>query len=266
MKQRVQMIVDWDSEDRTHVRPLFEPHRRARALIFPALDLGLGNVWANSLETPTVARLQFAMINAVAGDSLSSDAKDIIQMIEPMQLVLAPDEGWTQIIKELWGDRLGIQPRTILSPDSLDIDYLKQLKEQVPSGYTLERMSLEDIKRVDKRRAIHIPSFFGGSENFYNNGIAYCIKHEGKVVSMASTFTPYTDKFEIQVDTLNSKHRRKGLATAVSAALMVHALENGMTPYWDAANEASIHLALKLGYTDPDPWEGYYLKPETDFR
>ncbi|MHA2235602.1 MAG: GNAT family N-acetyltransferase, partial [Candidatus Thorarchaeota archaeon] len=42
------------------------------------------------------------------------------------------------------------------------------------------------------------------------------------------------------------------------------ALENGLTPQWDAANEASIHLALKLGYTDPDYWEGYYLKPETD--
>jgi RimJ/RimL family protein N-acetyltransferase len=81
---------------------------------------------------------------------------------------------------------------------------------------------------------------------------------------MASTFTPFTDEFEMQVDTSDSDHRRKGLATAVSAALMVYALENGLTPQWDAANEASIHLALKLGYTDPDHWEGYFLKPETD--
>ncbi|MFW9982840.1 MAG: GNAT family N-acetyltransferase, partial [Candidatus Thorarchaeota archaeon] len=111
------------------------------------------------------------------------------------------------------------------------------------------------------RKVMHIPTFFGSSEEFYKNGIGYCIKYNDEIVSMASTFTPYTDIFEIQVDTFDTKHRRKGLATAVSAAIMVHALEKNITPYWDAANEASIQLALKLGYTDPEPWEGYYLKP-----
>ncbi|MFW9841033.1 MAG: GNAT family N-acetyltransferase, partial [Candidatus Thorarchaeota archaeon] len=67
--------------------------------------------------------------------------------------------------------------------------------------------------------------------------------------------------FEIQVDTLDEAHRRKGFATAVSAALIIYALENGLTPHWDAANEESVQLALKLGYTDPDCWEAYFLKP-----
>jgi GNAT superfamily N-acetyltransferase len=257
------MIVDWDSEDRSKLMSLFEAHRRARAVIFPALDQGRGHVWTDSLETPTIARLQLAMINPLAGDSSSPDAEKLVRMIEPMQLVFGPDEGWSQLIRELWGDRLGSQPRTLFSPKSLDLNYLRQLRSDIPSGYVLERVDLETIRRIDKRRAMHITTFFGTSEDFYNQGIAYCIKYEEKVVSMASTFTPYTDEFEVQVDTLDKEHRRKGLATAVSAALMVHALENGMTPHWDAANEASIHLALKLGYTDPDHWEGYYLKPES---
>jgi hypothetical protein len=258
------MIVDWDSEDRSRVRPLFEAHKRARAVIFPALDQGRGRVWTNSKDSPTVARLQLVMINALAGDSTSPEAAEIVSMIEPMQFVFGPDEGWTRIIKELWGERLGVQPRALLSPNSLNIEYLRKLRDQIPSGYVLERMDLETIKGVDKRRAMHIPTFFGSSEEFYEKGIAYCIKHEGKVVSMASTFTPYIDEFEIQVDTSDREHRRTGLATIVSAALMVHALENGLTPHWDAVNEASIQLALKLGYTDPDHWEGYYLKPESD--
>ncbi len=255
------MIVEWLDEDRSKVRPLFDSHTRARAVIFPALDLGRGSVWTNSVEVPTVARLQIAIINAVAGDSASPDAEEIIRMIEPMQVVFGPDEGWTQIIKDLWGEQLGIQPRTFFSPESLDLDHLRHLRDQVPAGYKLERMDVEAIRRMDKRRAMHIPTFFGTSEEFHKMGIAYCIKHEDEVVSIASTFTPFTDLFEIQVDTLNTDHRRKGLATAVSAALMVHALENGMVPYWDAANEASTHLALKLGYTNPDHWEAYYLKP-----
>jgi len=258
------MIVEWVSEDRTRVRSLFETHKRARAVIFPALDQGRGRLWTNSLESPIVARLQLVMIHAVTGDSTSPDAEEIVRMIEPMQLVFGPNDKWTRIIKELWGERLGIQLRALFSPKSLDLDKLRHLREQIPPNYTLERMDLESIKGMDKRRAMHIPMFFGSSEEFFKMGIAFCIKHDDKVVSIASTFTPYTDEFEIQVDTSDPEHRRKGLATVVSAALMVHALENGLVPHWDAGNEASIELALKLGYTNPDRWKAYYLKPEND--
>ncbi|MHA2397029.1 MAG: GNAT family N-acetyltransferase [Candidatus Thorarchaeota archaeon] len=254
------MIVEWVDEDRSKVRPLFDSHTRARALIFPALDQGRGNVWTNSIVAPTVARLQLAMINAVTGDSTNPDAVEIIQMIEPMQLVFGPDNEWILIIKEQWGDRLGIQQRALFSPESLDLDHLRRLRDHLPEGYKLERMDLETIKRIDKRQAMHIPTFFGSSEDFYNMGIAYCIKYEDNVVCMASTFTPFTNEFEIEVSTSDPNHRRKGLATVTSAALIVHALEKGLVPHWDAANEASINLALKLGYTNPDHWEAYYLK------
>ncbi|MHA2273999.1 MAG: GNAT family N-acetyltransferase [Candidatus Hodarchaeales archaeon] len=30
-----------------------------------------------------------------------------------------------------------------------------------------------------------------------------------------------------------------------------------MTPCWDAANEPSIHLAKKLGYSNPESWVAY---------
>ena len=255
------MIIEWYEDDRSKVRSLFDTHKHGRAIMFPALDHGRGRLWANSLETPTVARLQLVVINALAGDSSSPDAVELIRMIEPLQLVFGPDEEWSKIIKDLWGERIGVQQRTLFSPDSLDLNHLRQLRDEVPSTYMLERMDLETIRRLDKREAMHIPTFFGSSEDFYNQGIAYCVKHQGEVVSMASTFTPFTNEFEIQVDTPVAEHRRKGLATVASAALIIHALEEGITPHWDAANEASIHLALKLGYTNPDPWEVYYLKP-----
>jgi hypothetical protein len=39
------------------------------------------------------------------------------------------------------------------------------------------------------------------------------------------------------------------LATVAAAALIVHSLEQGLDPNWDAANESSAGLATKLGYT-----------------
>jgi len=255
------MIVEWTDKDRSRIRPLFEAHRRGRTVIFPALDQGRGIVWVDSIEEPTIARLHLTVLNALAGDSSSPAAEELIRMIEPRQIVFGHDEDWTQLIKKLWGERLGVLSRALLSPESLDIEHLKNFRHQLPSGYTLQRMGLEDIRRLDKRTSMHIPTFFGSSKEFHEKGIAFCIKYAGEVVSMASTFTPFIDSFEIQVDTFDKQHRRKGLATIVAAALMIHALENGWVPQWDAANEESIKLALKLGYTNPDRWEAYYQKP-----
>jgi len=42
--------------------------------------------------------------------------------------------------------------------------------------------------------------------------------------------------------------RTKGLATIVAAKLIIDCLEKGWAPHWDAANDACLHLALKLGY------------------
>ena len=82
-----------------------------------------------------------------------------------------------------------------------------------------------------------------------------------KVVSLAYTPFPFIDEFEIQVYTEDSvEYRRKGLATAVSAALIEYGLERGLTPHWDAANETSLKLALKIGYSNPKKWEAYYRK------
>jgi GNAT superfamily N-acetyltransferase len=256
------MILELSNKNRGFVRPLFETHRRARAIIFPAIDQGRGIVVTNSLETPTVACLHLAPINAVAGDSTSPDAKEVIRSIEPMQAVFAPDSSWAQIIKDEWGEQLGVIQRIKLSPKSLEVNHLKHLKSQLPPGYTLESMDLETIKRLDKRKSMHILNFFGSSEEFYKMGLAFCIKFEGKVVSMASTYTPFTDMFEVEIDTFDEQHRRKGLATVVSAALLVYALEHGITPHWDAENQASLHLALKLGYVEPDYWDAYYQKAQ----
>jgi hypothetical protein len=144
------MIVEWVAEDRSKVRPLFDSHTRARAVIFPALDQGRGNVWSNSIEAPTVARLHLVIINAVAGDSTSPDVVELIQMIEPMQLVFGPDDEWTQIIKKQWGDRLGIQQRALFSSESLNLDHLRHLRDQLPEGYKLERMDIETIRLEEK--------------------------------------------------------------------------------------------------------------------
>jgi len=254
------MIIDWTDDDRSRLHSLFDTFKTCRAVIFPALSQNRGKIWVDSIDSPTVAKLQLNILNFIVGDSDGDSAKELLQTIEPMQPLFVPDD-WIDLITEEWGDRLGTQKRTLMSPDSLDIKYLRELRDRLPEEYKIERVDFEIAKKLDKGVHKHIAMFFDGSADFAENGISFCVKHENKVISIASTYTPYTNKFDVQVDTIDDHHhRRKGLATAVCAALMVYALEHDVVPHWDAANDASVQLALKLGYTDPYEWNLFYLK------
>jgi predicted GNAT family acetyltransferase len=54
-------------------------------------------------------------------------------------------------------------------------------------------------------------------------------------------------------------HRRRGIATACSAKLILECMERGLYPSWDAANRISVHLAEKLGYREKGAYRVWYL-------
>jgi hypothetical protein len=128
----------------------------------------------------------------------------------------------------------------------------------LPQEFTLSRIDLETAKAVPRSVAPAIPFFFGSPESFIEQGFGYCITHDGVVVSTAMTAMPFEREFEIEVDTIDSPdYRRKGLATVASAALLEHALRENLVPIWDAANNASKALALRLGYSNLTPYDAF---------
>jgi GNAT superfamily N-acetyltransferase len=145
----------------------------------------------------------------------------------------------------------------------LSLEHLKILKGNLGRGYSLNMLDIEAAAQIIENYAIPIRLYFGSIENLVERGIGFCIMKGEKLVSVAYTPFPFIDDFEIQVYTENSpEYRRKGLGTIVSAALVEYGLVNNLVPHWDAANEASVKLALKLGYSNPKTWEAYYYKKE----
>ena len=259
------MIIEWSNSNRSKLMELFESFKVGRSIIFPALIQNRGNIWVDSIKSPKIARLQLAILNAITGDSTKPEAVDIIKMINPHELVFFPNDEWVDLVRDLWSDRLAVQKRTLMFSDSLNVDTLKGFVNNLPEEFTLEQLDLETIRNLSENMSFHISLFFGSPEEFIAKGFGFCIKHNGNVVSMASTFMPFIDEFEIEVRTDNSsEYRQKGLATIVSSALILHAFEKGFVPHWDAANEISVKLALKLGYSDPYPWEAFYRKKPED--
>jgi GNAT superfamily N-acetyltransferase len=59
---------------------------------------------------------------------------------------------------------------------------------------------------------------------------------------------------------VDAEHRRKGVATALSCALLKWCVERRIHPNWDAANKESVGLATKLGYTPMGSYTAYYIE------
>ena len=142
-------------------------------------------------------------------------------------------------------------PRYAFTSEKLDTVHLRKLRAQLPDGYRLERMDLKLARQLAAERSgfssDHLLNF-SSPQDFIERGFGFCILAGRDIVSVATTFAVCNKGIEIQINT-RKKHRGKGLATVVAAQLLIHSLENNLDPNWDAENEVSAGLALKLGYT-----------------
>ena len=95
---------------------------------------------------------------------------------------------------------------------------------------------------------------FNSPEDFVGRGLGFCVLEGERIVSGASSYAICNQGIEVQVNT-HPEYRQRGLATAVSAALLVYCLEHGIEARWDAGNPRSVKLAERLGYRASGSYE-----------
>ena len=77
-------------------------------------------------------------------------------------------------------------------------------------------------------------------------------------VAGAGSYCVYRGGIEIEIDT-RADHRRKGLAAACGARLILECLDRGLYPSWDAIDLRSAVLAEKLGYHRGEAYVTYWI-------
>jgi hypothetical protein len=249
-------------EKRDNVKSLFNEYPYLRLVISQVFKRPLGEVWADDPDNPRVAMVVIAGIHALAGSSGLDTASELLELIPEGHPIIAPDLSWSRLVRRKWGEKVRVQTRTVFSSDGLDLCHVSKLKSKIPDGYNLKRIDLKIARGMGKRGEELILPFFGSLEAFIECGVGFSVMHGKIPISAAFSGLPIEDdQFDVQVYTVNeSRYRRKGYATIASAALIEHSLENGLVPHWDAQNEPSIKIALKLGYTDPVQYDIYYWK------
>jgi hypothetical protein len=189
-------------------------------------------------------------LNIVGGDAGHPAALEYLKQLPKKSALFLGAGGWAELVQTILGSRTIEMTRYAFTSEALDLEHLRGLAARVPDGYRAVQMDLALARRLgaeESRFAEDHMVNFESPKDFIARGFGFCLLCGDQMASVATTFAICSKGLEIQINT-REEHQRKGLATVVAAQLIVHSLELGLDPNWDAANESSVGLATKLGY------------------
>lgn len=176
-------------------------------------------------------------------------------------LVIVPrEETWNTLIEEVFGERQEKTKRYSIRKDNVfDKEKLQRYVNELPKGYVLKQIDEELYnKALQEEWSKDFCAAFTDYKQFAENGVGVVALFGEELVAGASSYTFYRDGIEIEIDT-KELYRRKGLATACGAALILECLKRGKYPSWDAIDLRSVALAEKLGYSINEPYITYFV-------
>jgi len=253
------MIIEINARDRNTLIPLFRDCQYDRVLIESVLEGNFGSAYANRANQPTVARLDSGAFTLLGGNPSAVGATDLLHHA-PICYVTPQNDEWQSLLQRVFDSRISVLPFTDFSFKNLDPAHLAKFIATLPSGFAL--------MQIDKQLAERLSSDIGNEfffENFHSiadflgRGVGFCILHEGKIVSAATSMAQSSKAIDIEIETLPD-FRQKRLGTVVGAKLVLCCLEHSIEPHWLAANSISEKLALKLGYVRRESYETYEIQ------
>ena len=170
---------------------------------------------------------------------------------------------WEKLIKEVYPEAEMYTRYAIFQDANFDKAKLQGMIDSLPEGYELKKIDAKIynlISEVDDYDVEELIDWFDTKKQFLEQAIGYAVMKNGEVVGGASTAYRFPEGIDIEVD-IAKKHRRKGLASAASAKLILDCLERGWKPTWDAANMKSVHLSEKLGYKFDHKYHCFSISP-----
>lgn len=241
--------------DMKRIAPLFAGWEET--MIWSCLQGCMGYALVDQEEAPKSAQIVLGDFCFFAGEPND----DLIRRAGAP--ILTPkDRDWAQRIEAVLGTGVEKQTRYAIrkEPNVFDREKLMQF-----AGSLRPPIALRPFDRVLYKQAMaeewsrDFCAQFEDFTDFQRRGLGIGAVENGQLVAGASSYTVYREGIEIQIET-KQEYRRRGLATACGAALILACLDRGLYPSWDAHDLRSVALAEKLGYHRGEPYTVYCLK------
>ena len=220
-------------------------------LVWSCIEKVMGNIYADDLQNPE-------SVMAIIGDFsffVGKPCKELV-LYKPKEckqnfIIMVPEnEEWAKLITQSYGDKAKKGTRYAIKKEEniFDLNRLQTIVNSLVPPYSIKMID-EDIFNYCKLNSWSrdLVSQYSDYEMYKNLGLGVVIIKDGVPVSGASSYSRYKEGIEIEIDT-KKEYRRKGLAYACGAKLILECLDRKLYPSWDAQNKWSVALAEKLGY------------------
>jgi GNAT superfamily N-acetyltransferase len=248
------MLIELAADRRGPLRPLFAGLTGCRGILDAALEGTMGRAWADDESSPAVGLIDLDFY-LLAGDPDAPAAEVIVRALEAPWSAAVSSDAWGPLLHRVWGGMLATRTRVDFEAGQWKRARLQEFVDALPEGFELRRITLDDAARF-RELTDSLVYNFPSLEEFVERGAGFGIEHEGRFVTGCSSFALSSRKLEFEIQT-HPDFRRRGLATAAAAAMILYCIEQGLEPCWDAHNPISAALATKLGFVDATPYTAY---------
>jgi GNAT superfamily N-acetyltransferase len=240
--------------NRLRLAEAFRHNSRVDYSIDCVIEGQMGRAYTDDPERPAAWRITVGPFWYFAGDADSPGGRSLLAEFPPYNLLMPSPPAWIAAAKESFGDKLVSFPRYSFAAESLSEAHLAALLAASPHRDRVRRVDAVLLARSDNYVEI---ADFDSPADFLERGIGYTLLEGDKLAGAAYSSLVCSRGIEVSLF-VDEPYRRRGIATAISAALLLECVRRGLRPNWDAANLESCALAEKLGYTPAGSYESYY--------
>ena len=251
-----------DAEMKTRLAPLLADHHRVDFAIESIMEGQRGKqiqVVVDDLANPNLLLLRYGTFGILAGDARGSSAEQLLTSIDLPCAIQPSPQAWIDLLYNIFPGKVKKIERFSFSSDHIDSNHLKEIINSHPLGNAVQQIDtpIAEAMQHHEWNKYHLVNY-NLPEEFAQYGSAYGICINSVLASACSAALRCTRGIEMNIITL-PEYRNKGLALVVAAQTIINTMEQQLIPHWDAANEKSANLAIRLGYKSVGSYYTHYI-------
>jgi len=244
-------------EHRNVLRPLFADYPYLQGLVHGVLHGAFGEAFVDQTESATVGMIGVLDFVFFAGDASCATAAEMIGSQQAGSWLIGRDAAWQARFIKRWGDQLKQKERfAFQAPTVWNRERLAAWQHELPIGCRLKPITEAAAARFAQLSA-SLVDFDAQGQPTMAYSVGFGVEQDGQFIS-GCVGAPAGGMLDFEIQTALA-HRRRGLATAVAAAMILYCLDHDLRPCWDAANEMSARLAEKVGFVGRTPYRAYQI-------